>query len=697
MKNIKHIIVNHPRIIISTFLILTIISAILSLGVKVNTDNTKYLPAKSNYLKAIEKLEDEFGIRGTASLLLKNIEINDALVLKKRISAVNGVKEVIWLDDYADVNVPLSFMDGQYINRFYRDKNALFNIMFDCGNDDTETFNAIDEIESIVEENIILSGPAAVSKSSIERTNREIPVYMGIAFLLIFIILLVTTTSWIEPFIFLLIIGCAILLNMGTNIIKGEISQITFAAASLLQLAVSMDYSIFLMHRFHEERAKGIEIKQAILNSMKLSIRTIVASAVTTAAGFGALIFMGFRVGSDLGLVLVKGVGFSLLTVFTLLPCLIIVFHKWIEKFTHRDLKLKFKRISRLPGKLKYFLVIAAIIVSYLCFAGQSKVSYYYSEEKMLPVNDSVVRSLTETEKIYGSMNSNMLMVKKGDKVKEVELIKELGNVPYISNISGLYSQLGTEIPEMLVPENLKSKVQSENYSLITFDIESGKESLDSFKTVEKVREIADRYYNDWYVSGQSFIYKDLKDTTHVDFFRTNVLSAIFIFLILMLTFKSLLIPLIAVFVIELAIWINISFAYFSGVPVSFLSSIVIGAIQLGATVDYAILYISRYRENLELMPPQKASSKTVRDTAKSILTSGGIVVAATFSVYFLASIRTASEICLLIGRGSIVSMLMVFFVLPGFLILLKGAVKKTTIGWPVEKHQIDDQIKTEN
>jgi len=663
-------IVGHPKAITVIFTMATVICGVLSLGVKVNFDNAAYLPAGMNSVRAINVLSEEFGMNGSALLLLKGKSIPAVREIKEKISETAGVKEAVWLDDYTDVNVPVEFMDSGYIDAFYKDGNALITVLFEKGDSDPATFEALNKIKAITGTDGRISGPAAIARNTLQRTNSEIPVYMSIAVVLILIILFLTTSSWIEPMIFLAAIGSAIIMNNGTNIIKGEVSQVTFAAASLLQLAVSMDYSIFLLHRFHEERGKSVELKQAIINSIRLSFRPIAASGITTLVGFTALMFMDFGIGKDMGLVLAKGIVFSLVSVLVFLPSLVLVFSRLIEKYTHKELKLEFKKLSKASVKLRCPVAALMVVVSLLSFLAQSRIDYYYGKEKMLPDNDEAIAAAREIESVYGGLNRNTLLVPKGDKAKEAAMISELEALDYVRDVKALCKQLGTEIPEMMVEDRLLKKTQSDGYSLITFNIGCGKETPQSYDTAEKIKSIAKRYYDTWYISGETFTYKDLNDVTRSDFTRVNTLSAIFIFLILAITFKSLLVPLIAVFTIELGIWANIGYAYFAGSPMSFIAVIVIGAIQLGATVDYAILYISRYRENLPGSNPVSAAAKTFMDTAKSIITSGSIVVAATLSVYYAASIRTASEICLLIGRGALISMFCVLFVLPGFLIL---------------------------
>lgn len=680
------LIVNHPKLLVIIYVILIVICGIFAFMVDINIDNAAYLPDSMNSKLALEKLNDEFGHNGSAILLLKDAYTSDVIAIKDKILALDGVDKVMWLDDLIDVNTPMEFIDAAYIEEFYKDNNALLQILFVEGDDNELTHSAVDAIYEIIGENGYLTGSAANSKSTLDRMNSEVPIYSLVAVILILTILFLFTSSYLEPFIFLFSVGTAIIINMGTNIIQGEVSQITFSAASILQLAVSMDYSIFLLHRFHEERNKGVEVKQAMLNGMRLSVGPILASGTTTIAGFTALIFMDYGIGKDLGIVLAKGIIFSLIAVMTLLPALIILLDKWIEKYTHKEIKFSFKGLTRITTKFRYVLVIFAIFASVIFFTAQGNVEYYYSYEKAIPANDKANIALMEVEKIYGETNSNVIIVKKGDKNKEIKIINELEKLDNVESVSGLYSVIGPELPEMMVPGDILSMYQSDNYSMFTLKLNCDNESEEAFETVEEVRSVLASNYDEWYVAGGSFSYKDLADVTNADFGRTTILSIIFIFIILVLAFKSIIVPIVAIFIIELAIWANTGYAYFFDEPMSFISFIIIGAIQLGATVDYAILYISRYRENLEDMKPIEAARKTVQDTAKSIITSGSILVAGTFSVYFVATIETTAEICLLIGRGAIISMVSVIILLPCFLIVFDPLIKLTTINWPTKR-----------
>lgn len=683
MNFIKRAAVDRPKTVIGIFLVLATVCGLLIPTIKINQDNASYLPDSSIAKQAVEKLAEEFGINGSITLMIKDTSIKEAARIKARILEVEGVRKAVWLDDFVDINVPAEFIDKAYLDEFYRGNSPLMQIMLTNGNDDKISRGAIEEIEGIVGEKGFISGPAAVSKSMIDKTNREIPIYMAVGVALILIILFSTTSSWLEPLMFLFSIGIAIIINLGTNVFQGEISQITFAAAAILQLAVSMDYSIFLLHRFHEERGKGLSVRDSMLNSIKFSFGSILSSGLTTFAGFIALVFMRYRIGTDLGLVLAKGIVISLICVFTLLPALIIVFSKPIEKYTHKELKLGFIRTSRRAVKLRYVTIGIAALLGLVFFLAQSKVDYYYTVKKMIPDNDKAMISELQQEEIYGKLSKNSILVSKGNRQTETELIREIKKHSNVASVSGLYTSLPAGIPEMTLTQEAAATFQSDNYSMLTITMKSADDSARAFAAVDDIREITDKYYDDWYIAGEAFTYKDLKDTTDKDFLMVNTISVILIFLIVALTFKSFSIPIFAVLVIELGIWINLGISYFTNAPTNFLTSIIIGAIQLGATVDYAILFINRYKENLPELGPVRAAAQTIRDTAKSILTSAGVLISATFSVYYIATIKTASELCLLIGRGALISMLLVLFVLPGLLIIFNRLIKITTIKWP--------------
>lgn len=686
MHLIGSFVVRHTKIIITVFLVLMVLGGIMALGVHVNLDNIGYLPDSSSAKRAVAMLEDEFGMHGTATLMIHEPDPVKVMDLKRKLESLDEINKVVWLDNRVDLNTPVASWDSRLTDRFYKDGNALFTLLFSDKNDSSITHGGVLKVAELAGPGAILAGPAITSQHSVERINREVPIYSAVAVVLILILLLLSTTSWLEPLLFLISIGAAIVINMGLNLLSGEVSQITFAAASILQLAVSMDYSVFMLHRFHERRAAGDDIRTALVNAMTLSAAPVLASALTTVAGFAALIFMNFGIGGDLGKVLARGVMLSLLSVLTFLPALVIVTDKWVEKWSHRELFLRLKTVAKVAVKGRYALFLLMILLAFLFFRAQGKVNYYYGMDNVLPMNDSALVAQAEIKRVYGDTVQSTLLLPIGDPAGEAALAAELEKMDGVVSVDGLSIGATSRLPDALLPASLVEQFHSKKSSMLILTTKYGLETDKAFLLVEQVRAAVKRHAPEAVIAGGAFTYKDLKDVTDADSMRVAIISAIFIFLIILITFRSLAIPIIAVFLIQTAIWVNVGLVYFTQSPISFISFIIIGAIQLGATVDYAILYISRYKENLALMPPLDAARKTVSDTAKSILTSSLILISATFSVYFVATIRTGSELCLFIGRGAFISTLMVLLILPGLMVLFDPFIRATTIGWPKKR-----------
>lgn len=667
-------IVNNAKGTTVFFLVLTILCAILLTGVKMNLDNTYYLPDDIMTKMSLEKLQNEFDIKGTASVALPDIEINEAIKIKRKITSIKQVAKVIWIDDFENVYVPTEHLNEQNVNRYYKNKCALMSVFFNDINDSESTHKAIESIKEVIGERGYIGGQAVISKDTIDIAKEEMPIYSIIAVVLILVILIISTSSWIEPILFLITIGVAVIINLGLNIFKGEVSNTTFMAAGILQLAVSMDYMIFLLNRFHEERSKKIGIKESMVKSLKLAYRSVGASAMTTIAGFFALTFMDFGIGKDLGFVLARGVFISLICVFTLLPSLIIVNEKRVIKSSRKlfNMKLKPKERYKLGRKSNVVIVIIVLLISVITFKANQNISYYYSNEKTLPDKSDSIIARNIINDIYGSENEGMIIIPNNNSIKEIKLVKEIEAKKGIKEVKSLHSVVGGQLPDMMIPLNVKNSMANENYSIVNINFSTNKEDTEAFNLVDDLIKITDKYYEEYYMVGEIFTYKDLADITKRDFSRTSILSVLFIFIIVFIAFKSLGLSLIAVAIIQMAIWMNLSISYFMGTKLSFISYIVIGAIQLGATVDYAILYISRFQENIKEMPTILAVKKAIKDTKKSIITSGCILMIGTLSVYFIATIKNASELCLLIGRGTVISLLSVLFILPSFIMVLE-------------------------
>lgn len=684
METVANFIVKHKKIIIILYLILCIVAFIGNRFVEVNYDLSLYLPKDLNSIKGKNILEEEFGIGGIAYILIKDEPFNEIENIVKDVEAIEGAREVIWLGTVEDIFKPEDFMDEDVKKEFISGNSNLIQIHFVNSNDSLETVEAIEEIKNVLGEKGMVGGPAAVSHDLQYTTAKEVKYYSLLAFVIVSIILFLSLESFIEPILFFITIGAAIILNMGTNIIFDNISFTTHSVAAIIQLAVSMDYSIFLLHRYVEEKEKHKDKEQAMIESIHKTFISISSSSLTTIAGFLALMIMKYAIGKDLGMVLAKGVFFSLLSVVTLLPVLILLFDEAIEKYKHKVYMPSFKKSAVFIIKRKYIFLVVAILIAIPAYLAQSNVKYYYANEKILPESSDSNIAIKEIDKLFSNKNQLALILPKGNKLKEFQLIKELEAMEEVVDVKELYSMVDVVIPETFIPEDIKDNFQSEHYSLININLNLPMEGDITKDSLNKIKTKVSNYYEEWYLTGESAIYSDLQKTTAKDFKNVNILSIILISSIILIAFKSISIPLILVFIIQLGIWINLAIPYIQGTELNFISFIIIGAIQLGATVDYAILFTSRYKENLEIISNRNdASIQTIKDTGRSILTSALILFTGTFSVYLITSMSNTKELTLLIGRGAIISLILVLMVLPSLLIMFDKIIRFSTFNWP--------------
>ncbi|NMB07441.1 MAG: MMPL family transporter [Tissierellia bacterium] len=684
MLNLTNFIVKQKKLIIFLYIILSLLAFIGSRFVEVNYDLSLYLPQSLNSIEGKNILEEEFGIGGTAYVLIKDESFNEIENLIKDIETIAGIKEVIWLGTVEDIFKPEDFMDENIKKEFLSENSNLIQIHFSNPNDSLETVEGVEEIQNILGEKGVVGGPAAVSKDLQYITSKEVIYYSLVAFVIISIILFLSLESFIEPILFFIAIGVAIILNMGTNIVFDNISYTTHSVAAIIQLAVSMDYSIFLLHRYMEEKENHRDNNQAMIVAIEKTFNSVLSSSMTTVAGFLALIVMKYTIGRDIGLVLAKGVLFSLISVMTLLPVLILLFDKAIEKYKHKVFLPSFNKLANFIIRRKYVLLIIGIIIAIPSYLAQSNVKYYYANEKVLPETSDSNMAIREINQLFSNKNQLALLLPKGDKLKENQLTEELKNIEGVGDVKGMYSMVDIVIPETFIPEDVKENFQSKNYSLININLNLPMEGDITKDSLNQIKTKVSNYYDKWYLTGESAIYSDLQETTAKDFRNVSILSIVLITSIILIAFKSISIPIILVFIIELGIWINLAIPYIQGKILNFISFIIIGAIQLGATVDYAILFTSRYRENLEKINDRnKAAIETIVDTGRPILTSALILFTGTFSVYLITSMTNAKELTLLIGRGAIISLILVLMVLPSLLIIFHKVISISTINWP--------------
>ncbi|MCK9444426.1 MAG: MMPL family transporter [Tissierellaceae bacterium] len=678
MEGFSRFIVYHKKTIIIIYIILIGLSFIGSQFVEINYDLSKYLPGELNSIKGKEILENEFEISGLGYLLLKDKTLLETEDIVNDIKSMDGVKDVIWLGAAEDIYKPEEFMDEKVKDEFLRENSSLLQIQFTDPDDSMATVNSMEEVFNYIGDEGVIGGPAAISHDMQMITSREMIYYSIIAFVIIFIILFLAMESFIEPILFFIAIGVAIILNKGTNIIFSSVSFNTDSVASIIQLAVSMDYSIFLIHRYIEEKKYFGDRERAMTSAIRNTFISVLSSSLTTVGGFLALAFMKYGIGKDIGLVLAKGVLLSLISVVTLLPVLVLISDKWIEKYQHRIFLPSFRRTSKIIVKYGHLFLVLAILISLPSFLGQSQVNYYYSNEKVLPKTFKSNMGNTEIDRLFENKNQLAAIIPKGDKVKELGLIGKLKAIEGVIDVKGLYSMVDIEIPEEFIPKDVLENFQGENYSMINVNLNLPMEGDATKKTLDEIRNTLGRDYDNWYLTGESVIYADLAEVTSKDYKNITIISIIVIGGILVLAFKSLVIPIILVALIQLGIWINLAIPYIQGIDLNFISFIIIGAIQLGATVDYAILYTSRYQENIKVLDKKEAAIKTIIDTGRPILTSALILFTATLSVYMVTSMRNTAELTLLIGRGAIISLILVLIVLPSLLMIFHKYVQKT-------------------
>lgn len=678
MERLVNGILKYKKSILVFFILATVISLFTSSMVNINYNIMDYLPEEAPSTKALDVMNEEYD-KGAANVrvVLKDVSIVDALKYKEKIKKVDGVDDIQWLDDVVNIKEPLELQNQDTIESWYKNNEALFSITV---NEDKEE-SAIDEIGEIIGENGMISGSAVNIVFAQETTEKELIKMMVILIPIILIILFLTTSSWFEPVLFLSTIGIAIIINSGTNLILGEISFVTKAAGSILQLAVSMDYSIFLLHRFSEFRNEGLAVKEAMKEAILKSVSSILSSGLTTVVGFAALIVMKFKIGPDMGFVMLKAICLSLISVLVLLPVLALYCYKLIDKTQHKSFMPKFNKFAKVSYKFRHISIILFLLLLIPCFLAQQNNSFSYGASEIYSDESTKIGHDTAAiNKEFGKTNPLVLMVPKGDLVSERALCDELENIDKITSITSYAETVGITIPTEYVPDDTLSQLISDNYSRFIIVANVKVEGDETFALIDEIRNLAYKYYNDsYYFLGESVNTLDLKETIEDDNKKVNAISIIAIMIILLLTFKSLSLPIILVLVIEFSIWSNLTFNYFIGNDVFYIAYLIISSIQLRATIDYAILFTNRYIENRETMNKKEATQATISTTTVSILTSASILATAGIILGEISTNSIIAQLGILVGRGAILSLILVLFVLPALLMLLDKLIAKTT------------------
>ena len=678
MDRLPRIVIRARRLILILFLILGILGVVFSSLVDINYNLVDYLPKAASSTQSLKVMQVEFDQQlPNARVMVEADSILDVIAIKQKLKAIEGVSAVTWLDDLVGEatlkTVPLSFLDANLVEPYYQEGYALLSLTIKAGVE-KETAEAI---YAIIGAQNAADGESISAAATQSMSVTEVLNAMMILVPIIILILLFSTMSWIEPLFFLLSIGIAILLNMGTNIIFKDISFISRTVSPVLQLAVSLDYAIFLLHSFNVFRLNH-DPKTAMKMAMKQSFPTVAASAATTVIGFAALIFMRFGIGADLGLNLLKGVTLSFLSVMIFLPALTLTFYPLIDKTKHKSLLPSFRGVSRLLMASRIPFLILAVLVVVPSYLAQAQTEFSYGMGSVTAAS-RVGGDSFKIEAVFGKDNPVVILVPKGDPGSEKALSIALKTNSKVDRVVAYATTIGTEIPPESVDETILSQFYSEHYARLIVYLDTPDEGELTFSTVEAVKETISSYYSSYYMTGTSPTLMDMRDVVSSDTALVNLIAIIGIFVILLITFRSLLIPVILIFTIETAIWINLSFPYFGNTTISFIGYLILSTVQLGATVDYAILVTNIYLENRRKAPKWEAMRMTLEGHLISVVMSAVILATAGFTLAMTSTNPIISELGILLGRGTLLSLGMVSLVLPALLVLLDKIIQKTT------------------
>lgn len=678
----------HKAVVLIIAFLLLIPATIGYVSTRINYDLLSYLPNSLETVSGQDTMVDEFGMGAFSMIVVEDMEKKDIVALKEKLKKVNHVEDVIWYDDAMDITVPTEMLPDKLREGLFNGNATMMIALFDNTTSADSTMDAITEMRGIVKKQAFISGMSGVVTDIKNLAMAEMPIYVVVAAVLSLLILLLTMDSLVTPVIFLLGIGMAIVYNMGTNMVFGEISYITQALTAILQLGVTMDYSIFLLESYEANKVRYDGDKnRAMAHAISNTFTSVTSSSVTTIAGFAALCFMTFKLGMDLGLVMAKGVIIGVIVCLTVLPALILCFDKAIDKTTHKNLIPNLDGLSKKIVKGWPVVLVLFLVLLGPAMYGNSNYEIYYDIAGALPQSlDSAVANKKLEEKF--NMNStHIVLMKNGMASKEKsEMLKKIEDVKGVKWALGIDSFKGVSILSSMIPKKLESKLKSDNYE-IAFVCSDYKAATDEVNSqIADINKIVKKYSKDSMVIGEAPLTKDLQDVTDIDLVNVNYVSVAAIFLIILITFKSILIPVILVMVIEFAIFLNMSVPFYTHESLPFVASIVIGTIQLGATVDYAILMTSRYHKERVVRRKSKKEAIDIahKTSIKSIMISGMCLFASTFGVTMSSSIDMIKSICTLLSRGAVISTIVVILVLPAMLTVFDKWICKTT--WDMRK-----------
>lgn len=701
MKGIEKLsewITRHPKFIMTVALILLIPAIIGYLLTGVNYDILSYLPDDINSVQGEQILDESFHNASSAMLVIENFDDKDVVALKEKIMKIDGVTNVTWTDSVIDTTVPNSSLPSFLRKIFYSTdgKSTLMLINFESASASDETGTAIKEIRSLMNKQCFLSGMSAVLTDTKDLADSQAPIYIAFAIFLALVVMSFTMDSWVLPFVLLASLGIAVVYNMGTNLIFGEISFITKSIAAILQLGVTMDYSVFLIDRFDEEQRYTDNRSLAMGRAVAKTFTALMGSSLTTVFGFLAMCFMTLTLGFDIGIVMAKGVVFGIITVVTVLPSMVLLLYKPIYRFRHKRFVPKFNGLASFTTKHRRVFAIILLALLVPAYLAQSNVSKYYDVVSGMPQDLDSIVALNKMKEEFNMANTHFVVI--DDDVpdgKVNSMIQDIKEIDGIETVVALGEYVGAGIPKSIIPESVKSIAEKDGYQMmmINSDYSTGTDELNA--QIDEMNNVISKYTDSGYLTGEGVLTKDLISIANNDFVVTSIISTVAIFILVAICFKSISIPCILVLMIELSIWINIGLSYLMGTEISFITPTVINCVQLGATVDYAILMTTRFREEIQSGKDKKtAIHDAAASSCTSIFQSALVFFSATIGVYFICDIKMIKEICELLARGSFISAIMIMLVLPPVLYILEGVINKTTYKWRVSDKE---SAKNEN
>lgn len=687
MKHFATFVVKKKWLVLIIALLLVGLSIFGVIGTRINYDILTYLPTNLESVIGEQHLDNDFNIASTAMITVKNMTNSDVMKLKSDIAKIDGVRNVYWIDDVADLSIPKEVLPDDLKNAFYSSKGddgTMILVTFSGSSSSESTMNAISQIKKDLQKDCFIGGLSAVAEDTRDLTNKEVPLYILVAVILVLIVLYLGVESNLVPPLVMVGIGCAIAYNFGTNIFLGQISYITQSLATVLQLGVTMDFSIFLIHRYEEERTKQPDADEAMIEAISKTFVSIFGSSLTAIAGFLALCTMSLTLGADIGIVMAKGVLLGVISTFTILPALILVFNRQVEKYKHRTFIPKLKKTSHFIVNHHVPILIVFVILLIPFVYGSFHTQQYYNLIKSLP--DSLV-SVQGTNRLKTDYNMNATdFILVDDKVSANDVSKmtnEIKSLDGITLAASYKDYIGDGIPSEILPNALKNLFVSNGRQLLIVNSSYETATDEQNAQLDKINTIVKAYDKDALITGEAPMTKDLVTVADKDFKSVNIASIVAVFIIIALVYGSVSIPFILVAAIEAAVTINMGIPYFTGSVLPFIASIVIGTIQLGSTINYAILLTTRFREERRKGFDAKESARlAVENCSHSIFSSGLAFFAATIGVSLISDIKLIKSLCLLISRGAVISMFTILFVLPALLIIFSGLIEKTSLHW---------------